>query len=531
MRTILDFFAQNTVLLLFVLILIGMAIGKVKIGGISLGVAAVLFVSMGYSAFSHYYGIEVSIPAEFGTLGLVLFTFTIGMSSGPSFFKILRKSFWHILGLLLILIFSAAACYFVGYYLLGMSPAVIGGTYAGALTSTPTLSAVGNASNSLQEATVGYALAYIYGILGMMIFCYMALRYRRKDKDAPEKIYTHTVRVESDLNLTIGQISKKYGSKIKFPRLAHGENGHVSLPSEDQLLREGDLVTIVGSEKVVKEVIDFLGHESSFALDADRSEMDMCRFTISNPKFSGCKVKDLNVEGRFNATVSRVRRGDVDMFADPDLRLQQGDRVRVVVPWNKIKELNEYFGDSVKGLIDINPVALGLGIVFGVLVGMIPLFPLPGGHFSLGIASATMLVGIIFGYLGKIGSVPLAIPYTACQVLCELGLCIFLVQAGVNGGSQILNAFTSDMWWKILLLGIMVTSIVGGFSYLVMRHVMKMGGTRLSGFIAGAQTQSVLLSFSSNITKGDPRVAIGYAMVYPIATICKVFIGQILGGL
>lgn len=531
MHTILELFAENTVLLLFTLIGVGMVLGKIKVKGISLGAAAVLFISMGFSALANSYDVEIILDHRIGILGLVLFTFAIGMNSGPNFFKILKKSILPILALITLYVIAASVAYFVGKYVLNMSTALLGGTFAGALTNTPTLSAVGNASGNLNEATVGYALSYIYGVIGMLVFSFLALRYRRKDKDLPEKIYTQTVRVESDLNLTVGEVSEKYGSKIKFPRIAHGEHDHVTLPSEDELLREGDLVTIVGSESVVKEAIEYLGHRSSHSLDNDRSEMDMRRITISNPKFSGRRIKDLGIEDRFQATISRVRRGDVDMFADPNLRLQQGDRVRVVVPWDRLKEMNEYFGDSVRGLVDINPVALGFGMALGILIGEMPILAPSGEYFSIGSAAGTLLVGIVFGYLGKIGSIPLTIPYTVCQVLSELGLIIFLAQAGTNAGRQVSDAFVSGAWIKIMVLGFIITTIVGAGLYLVMRYGFKMGGTRLSGLLGGAQTQPAVLAFASNATEGDPRVALGYAMVYPVAMIVKIFLGQILGGL
>lgn len=532
MRTILVAFSSNTVLLLFTMITIGTILGKVKFRGISLGSAAILFISMAYAAISYYNGVGISMRNEIGTFGLVLFTFTVGMNAGPNFFKILRKSIFPIITLLIIFLLVAASCYVIGYYCFSMSPPLLGGTFAGALTNTSALSAVGNDPESLKEATVGYALSYVYGVLGMMIFSFMALSYRSKDKDVPEKIFNYTVCVDKDLNLSIGEISKKYGSKVKFPRLAHGEHEHVSLPAEDELLHKGDLVTIVGSEKVVKEVIHYLGHESTLALDADRSEMDdVQRITISNPQFSGRRLKDINIEGKFNATVSRVKRGDEELFADPDLRLQQGDRVRVVVPWNRIKELNEYFGDSVRGLIDINPISLGLGIALGILIGEIPIFPMNGMWVTLGPAVCTMIVGIIFGFLGRVGSLPLAMPYTASQVLSEFGLSVFLVQAGITAGNQIIQAFSTDMWWKILLLGIIVTNLFGLLVYISMKYMFKMGGTRLSGFIAGAQTQTVLVSLANNITKGDPRVVLGYSMSYSVSMIYKIFIGQIMGGL
>lgn len=194
-----------------------------------------------------------------------------------------------------------------------------------------------------------------------------------------------------------------------------------------------------------------------------------------------------------------------------------------------MEEISKFFGDSSRGLSDINPVALGAGLVLGLLIGQIPL-PMPGGGtFTIGSAAGALLVGLVMGRLGRIGAFRTALPHTACNVLSEIGLLLFLAYAGANAGTQIANAFSSGAWIKILILGFAITTTVGLGLYLTMRYVAKMGGTRLSGLIGGAQTQPAVLAFATNRTNGDPRVALGYAMVYPVAMILKILLAQILG--
>ena len=154
-----------------------------------------------------------------------------------------------------------------------------------------------------------------------------------------------------------------------------------------------------------------------------------------------------------------------------------------------------------------------------------------GATFSIGSAAGTLIVGLIFGKIGRIKGFVTAMPFTATAVLSELGLLIFLAQAGTRAGGQIANAFTGGDWWKILVTGLVITTIVGLGLYASMRWVVKMGGTRLSGLLGGAQTQPAILAFANERTGADPRVALGYAMVYPVAMIVKIFIAQVLGGL
>ena len=219
------------------------------------------------------------------------------------------------------------------------------------------------------------------------------------------------------------------------------------------------------------------------------------------------------------------------MVAEPGLILQQGDRVRVVAPTSKMVAITKFFGDSARGLSDLNPIALGLGMALGIAIGELPILTPSGEYFSIGSAAGTLIVGLVFGRLGRIGPLVTALPFTACQVLSEFGLLVFLAQAGANAGGQIANAFTSGDWIRIFILGFVITTILAVGTYVIMRWIFKMGGTQLSGFLGGLQTQPAVLAFANGRTNSDPRVALGYALIYPVAMVGKIFVAQILGGL
>ncbi len=522
--------AEQPVLLLFILIGIGMAFGHVKFKGIGLGAAAVLFFAIGFAAWAQSYGIELRVTRELGMLGLTLFTFAIGVNSGASFFHNIRTAVGPILTMVVLYVVTAGAGIFVGQ-LFGMSPPLIAGTFAGAITNTPALAAAGDASGDLGTATVGYSIAYLFGVVGMLIASMAALSYGKNDKDTPSPLANRTIRVEREDHPFIGDIYEKLGQKVTFSRLRRGETGPISRPSMSDTLDPGDLVTVVGPRELVARAASELGHSSSHSLMQDRSYLDFRRMTVSDPKIAGRSVGDLDLSQRFSATISRVRRGDVDMVAEPDLVLQQGDRVRVVAPTSKMAEITKFFGDSARGLSDLNPIALGVGMALGIGIGELPIPMFGGGTFSIGAAAGTLIIGLIFGRIGRIGNVVTALPYTACQVLSEIGLLMFLAQAGAFAGGQISNAFTSGTWLSIFVLGAMMTTIMAVGLYVLMRWVFKMGGTQLSGVLAGSQTQPAVLAFANGRTNADPRVALGYALVYPVAMIGKIFVAQILGGL
>lgn len=531
MVAIFEFLASQQILFVFLLVGVGMAFGHIRVKGISIGAAAVLFVAIGVSAWAASYGVDLRVEHWIGALGLALFAFAIGINSGASFFHNLRTALGPILAMLALFVVAGGAAWGVGKHVFGLSSAMIAGTFAGATNNTPALGAAGEASGNPEAATVGYAIAYMFGVIGMMAASYAALAYRKRDTDAPSPLANRTIRVEREDGPFVGDMFEKFGEKVTFSRLRRGETGPITRPSMADTLGVDDLVTVVGPQELVAEVAKELGHSSSHSLMRDRSYLDFRRITVSDPKIAGRTVGSLGMSQNYSATISRVRRGDIDMVGEPDLVLQLGDRVRVVAPTSKMSAITKFFGDSARGLSDINPIALGLGIALGVAIGVIPI-PLGNGNtFSIGAAAGALIVGLIFGKIGRVGKVVLAVPFTACQVLIELGLLVFLAQAGSNAGGQILDAFQGKTWWQLLILGFIVTTIMAAGLYVVMRWLFHMGGTRLAGLLGGAQTQPAVLAFANDRTNSDPRVALGYALVYPVAMIAKIFVATVLGGL
>lgn len=532
MTSVFEYLAAQPVVLLFILIGIGMIIGHGKVKGVSLGAAAVLFLAIGISAWAQGLGVEVRVPPIMGTFGLTIFAFAIGNSSGASFFQSLKRAAGPILGLIVLLIGAAGIGYGIGHYIFGMETSMIAGTFAGSVTNTPALAAAGEASGDIVGATVGYAVAYLFGVIGMIGAAMMALRHADTDSDNPTPVTHANVRVERTDQPTVAAFVAELSGPVEVSRLRRGETGAIWIPSDEETLHRDDLMTVVGEVDVVNEAISRAGHESTHSLRSDRRYLDFRRITLSQPKLAGKTIAEIDalLEERWNAKISRLRRGDTDMLAIPDLMVEMGDRVRVVGPTAKLKEISRFLGDSSRGLSDINPIALGIGLALGVMLGEIKI-PMPGGSsFSLGAAAGVLIIGLIMGRVGRIGPLVTALPNTSTAVLSELGLLMFLAQAGTNAGGQISQAFTSGDWWKILVLGIIMTTFMACGLYFVMRYIFKIGGTVLSGLLGGAQTQPAVLAFANGRTGADPRVALGYALVYPVAMISKILIAHVLGG-
>lgn len=526
MRVVFEFLSAQPVLVVFVLVGIGAAIGRLRVGGISLGAVAVLFTAIAVTAWSDSAGALIEVPPAIGDVGLVVFAFCTGLIAGPGFFHALRTSYPLMLVVAGVLVAVAVVAFLVGT-LLGITPVTIAGTFAGALTNTPALAATGGSA----EATVGYASAYVFGVVGAMAAVALALRHRAKDTDAPAPIVDKQVHVDTELHPRAGDVAGRHGNRVTLGRLVPGDGGPPEAAGSETELEPGDVVNVIGPQNEVDDVVAELGHTATIDITSDRTRMDYRRIILSNPKFAGRTVAQLDLLGRFGASIVRVRRGDVEFVASPDFVLHSGDRLRVVGPTGAMAEVTSHLGDSERGMADINPAALGIGIALGMLLGAIQIPLFGGGHFALGAAAGTLILGLVMGRIGRIGPIVTSLPHTAATVLAELGLLIFLAYAGTKAGSLIVDAILSGEVLRLLLLGVIITASFMGAVYLIVRHGFHVGGTRLSGVLGGAQTNPAILGFANTRTGYDVRVALGYSLIYPAAMVVKILIAQVLVGL
>lgn len=529
MHAVLRFLAEEPLLLLMLLLAVGSAFGALRFRSIGLGPAAVLFSAVALSSLAATYDIDLTIPAEVGTLGLVLFTYTVGIVSGPSFFSSLRRGWKPMLMVVGVFVAVGALALGLGRTALGLTPAQIAGTFAGALTNTPALAAATEASGDPVGPTVGYSLAYLFGVIGSLIVVGLLLSRRGDADSGPTPLVNVVVRVDRTQAMGIEELQRRHGGRIVVARVQHGEENPVIMAEEGDVLRRNDLLTVVGPQDEVMEVVDDLGHLSSHNLNQSR-DLDYRRITLSNSKLAGRTLGQLQLNEKFRANVTRVRRGDIDFVANRDFIVQLGDRLRVIAPATRIPQISAHLGDSERGLSDINPIGFALGLVVGVAIGLVEI-PVPGGGFALGEAAGTLVVGLIFGRLGRIGPVVLSMPHSAATTLSTFGMLTFLAYAGSRAGGGFVSALSSDLGWKVLLLGFILTSISAGLIAVLGARVLRIDRTELAGMIGGANTQPSALAFANERTNFDQRVGVGYALVYPAAMVAKILIAQILAGL
>ncbi len=528
MLDLLRLMSQQPILLLAVLLGLGSLLGAFRYQGVHLGPAAVLFGAIAISSLGTAYGLKLEIPEVVGTLGLVLFTYTVGLTSGPNFFASLRRGWMAMVAVVGVFVVVGIVGV-LGGRLLGLTSPVIAGTFAGALTNTPALAAASERAGDTSGPTIGYSLAYLYGVVAMLVTAMFVLR-RGNDEQAREPLTNLTVRVDLDDPICAHEIVQDSGGSVVFSRIQHGEENPIEVIDEHEILQRDDLVTVVGPAGAVSKVAERLGHRSSHALQAHRQDLDFRRITVSEPALAGRSIAELGLDSRFGAVATRVRRGDLDLVAHEDFVLQMGDRVRVTAPTSRLKEVSAFLGDSERGLSDINPIGFAFGLAIGVGVGLIHI-PAPGGGFTLGAAAGTLLVGLVFGRLVRVGPLVVSMSTSSATSLSTFGMITFLAYAGSRAGERFVGSVTSDLGWKVLVLGALLTTAAAVAITVVGRTVLKTNARQLAGVIAGAQTQPAVLAFANDRTGFDPRVGLGYALVYPAAMIAKILLAQVIAGL
>lgn len=521
--------AGNPLLVLFLVAAVGYLVGRIRIRGFSLGVAGVLFAGIAAGALDT----RLRLPEIVYQLGLALFVYTMGLSSGPGFAALLRRTGlrWNLLALAAIAAMAGAVAAVVR--LLHLGGAMGAGFFAGVLTNTPALAAVVERLHGPDAdlPVVAYSLAYPASVTAGMLAIGVLQRRFRVDHAAEaaraglaeERILTATAEVRRPL--TVLEVVRASAGRAIIGRVRHRMRDRVAVP--EQRLEPGDLVTIVGAADAVADATNLVGEPHAEPLDADHTHLDVRRVFLSNPELIGCRVGELDLAGRFGAKVTRVRRGDVDLLAGDAMVLELGDRIRVVAPRGRMGEVSRYLGDSYQELGEVKIASLSLGLALGLLLGALSM-PLPGGgQLSLGLAGGPLLIGLVLGARRRTGRLVWQLPAPVNQSLRQVGLVLFLAGIGTRAGHSFAQTITGGNGWRLLGLAFVLCLAMSlgvlAIGYKLMR--LPMGGT--TGILAGLCTQPATLGFASE-QAGNPLPELGYATVFPAAMLVKILLAQIL---
>ena len=534
----------HIVLLYAFVVAAGVYLGKIKIFGVSLGVTFVLFagILMGHFGFTA----DTHILHFIREFGLILFVFCIGLQVGPSFFSSFKKG-GMTLNLLAVGIVVLNIAVALGLYYLWNGrvelPMMVGILY-GAVTNTPGLGAANEALNQLHytgpQIALGYACAYPLGVVGI-IGSIIAIRYIFRVNMAKEEeslkiqsgdshhkphMMSLEVRNESISGKTLIEIKNFLGRKFVCSRIRH--DGHVSIPDHETVFNIGDQLFIVCSEEDAPAIVVFIGKEVE--LDWEKQDLPMVsrRILVTKPEINGKTLGSMHFRSMYGVNVTRINRSGMDLFADPNLILQVGDRVMVVGQQDAVERVAGVLGNQLKRLDTPNIVTIFVGIFLGILLGSLPIaFPGMPTPLKLGLAGGPLVVAILIGRFGHKLHLVTYTTMSANLMLREIGIVLFLASVGIEAGANFVDTVIHGDGLLYVGCGFLITIIPLLIIGVIARSYYKINYFMLMGLIAGSNTDPPALAYSNQAT-GSDAPAVGYSTVYPLSMFLRILAGQMI---
>ena len=541
--------AAGAVLVLSLVAALGLALGSLKVRGIGLGIAGVLFVGI---AFGHF-GIHVEERTrEFvRELGLVFFVYSIGLQVGPGFLASLRRNGLRLNLLAASVVLLGVAAAVVARFAGGIEPAAVVGLLSGATTNTPSLA---GAQQALKQAVedprafervaklpgLGYAVAYPAGVFGIIVVM-LAVRglfrivlrreidefERRRADEAPPLARANLEVVNPNLvGMPLEKVPLLGTTSIVVSRIH--QDGRLQVPQPDTTLGAGDVLLAVGRREDLDALRVVVGRESELDLRSLPSAITTKRLIVTRAAATGKTIGALDFLRRFSVQVTRVSRAEVEMSASPGFELQYGDTVLAVGEPGDLQKAAAELGDSPKTLNYPHLVPMFAGIALGLLVGSVP-FSLPGvpAPVRLGLAGGPLLVAIALARIGKIGPLVWYLPISANYALRETGIVLFLAAVGLGAGDVFVETLASGAGLRWMAWGASITIVPILAVGVVARGVLKLNYLTVCGLLAGSMTDPPALSFATTVS-GSEAPSVAYATVYPLTMILRVLSAQLL---
>ena len=538
-------------LLYALVIAVGVLLGKIKFGGISLGVTFVLFAGIvaGHVGFTA----PTNILNFIQDFGLILFVFCIGLQVGPGFFESFKKGGITLnmmsVTIVMLNVLVMFACYFIFFDTNNVNnlPMMVGTLY-GAVTNTPGLGAANEALVSVFKGSVpqiasGYACAYPLGVLGI-IGATIAIRYLTRTKLADEEKMLEEEEAENphakphQMHLkvnnsylagrTLREISEFLNRDLVCSRLQH--NGNIFIPNSKTVFELGDEVLIVCAEADAEAIKAFIGPE----IDTPWSEEDQNqplvsrRIIITRPSMNGKTLGKMHFSSVYGVTVTRVSRQGMDVFASRNYHFQVGDKILVVGPMDNVNRVADMMGNSVKRLDSPNIATIFIGILVGILFGSIPLaipgMPVP---LKLGLAGGPLIIAILIGRFGYKFKLVTYTTTSANMMLREIGLVLFLASVGIKAGAGFWETVIQGDGLKYVYTGFLITIIPVLLVGVIARVYFKLNYFTIMGMIAGTYTDPPALAYANSSCSREAP-AVGYSTVYPLAMFLRIFTAQLI---
>lgn len=540
----------HIVLLYAIVIAVGVYLGKIKIGGISIGVTFVLFagIAAGHIGFTAPTNI-LSFLQEFG---LILFVFMIGLQVGPGFLESFRKGgiTLNLLSTVMVVlnVIVMFACYYIFFDTSDPKnlPMMVGTLY-GAVTNTPGLGAANETLYSIfdkgevPQIASGYACAYPLGVLGI-IGATIAIKYifgiklekeeeeLAKEEEDNDDVKPHFMDLEvTNLYLegkTLAQVHNFLNRDFVCSRILH--DGHVSIPNGSTIFHIGDKLFVVCAENDAEAIIAFIGPTINVDWKKQDEPMVSKRILVTRSSINGKTLGQMHFSSAYGVNVTRVTRQGRDLFAIPSLSLQVGDRIMVVGPEDAVNRVAAVMGSSIKRLDAPNIATIFVGVFIGILFGSIPVaipgIPVP---IKLGIAGGPLIIAILIGRYGYKVHLVTYTTTSANMMLREIGLMLFLASVGIKAGDGFLETVIQGDGVKYVYTGFLITIIPILIIGIIARKKYKFNYFTIMGMIAGTYTDPPALAYANSICSKEAP-SIGYSTVYPLSMFLRIFTAQII---
>ena len=536
-------------LLYAMVIAIGVYLGKIKFGGIALGVTFVLFAGI----LAGHLGLTAptNILTFIQDFGLILFVFMIGLQVGPGFFESFGKGGITLnmlsVGTVVLNVAVMFACYFIFFDTSNpINLPMMVGTMYGAVTNTPGLGAANEALSSVfpnggaPQIASGYACAYPLGVLGIIgatiairFICRISLNDEEKALEEADAEDTHVKPHQMHLQVTnsylagrtILQIHDFLNRDFVCSRLLH--DGHVTIPNRDTILELGDQLFIVCAEADAEAIIAFIGPEIQVAWEKTDQPMVSKRILVTKSSINGKTLGQMHFSSVYGVNVTRITRQGMDLFASPHLPLQVGDRVMVVGPEDLVNRVADVLGNSIKRLDAPNIATIFIGILVGIIFGSLPIaipgMPVP---LKLGIAGGPLIIAILIGRYGYKIRLVTYTTTSANMMLREIGLVLFLASVGIKAGAGFWDTVVQGDGLKYVYTGFIITVIPILIIGTLARLKFKFNYFTIMGMIAGTYTDPPALAYANqSCSKEAP--AIGYSTVYPLSMFLRILAAQL----
>ncbi|MCX5790827.1 MAG: putative transporter [Elusimicrobia bacterium] len=538
------FSPQSVAWSVFVIMLVaaaGLALGNLRLFGINLGIAGVLFSGI---LFGHF-GLDINHETlEFlRDFGLILFVYSIGTQVGPGFFSSFRKEGLRLNLLAAAVVLGGVALTLLVSRLAGFDIATAVGMYAGAVTNTPSLAAAQQALGALgpeaaNSASVGYALAYPGAIMGIILTMLLIKRVFRTqaaqdmlqvqgDKAAAGFVNVSiTVENRNLEGLMIRDIPAINELGVVVSRLFHG--GLMAVAHDDTVIHAGDVLLAVGTEEHVRKFMLVIGSKSAMDLKKLPSRIIHSRVIVTHKEVIGKTLEELNLEAQYDVAATRVARADVEFLVSDSYVLQFADNLVIVGEEAAVAKAAATLGNSPKDLNHPQLLPAFIGIAAGVLLGSLPI-AIPGlsTPVRLGLAGGPLIVAIVLSYVQHIGPLNWYLPPAGNLMLRELGITLFLSCVGLKAGGRFFETLLNGNGAFIVLFSFLITvlpiMIVGVFA----KAKLKLNYMSLCGALAGSMTDPPALAFANSMAPSNLS-AMSYATVYPLVMILRVISAQLI---